>query len=501
MSKTILSVEKLCKYYSGVAANRNISFSIEEGEIHSLAGENGAGKSTLIKMLTGAIRPSEGKIVIRGEDYAYLLPDQAIELGISTVYQEFNLVPYLSVAENIFLGKEPMKKGLIDHRKMLEQAREIFRSMEIDLDPQTQVASLGVAYQQLVEIAKAVSSHCRILILDEPTAPLTKKECEILFKVVRRLNDSGVTIIYISHRLEEIFSLCDRVSVLRDGQLIDTYATDAITEEDLVRAMIGRSLEETYPEKRGELGEVLFEARDLASADLRGVSFQLRKGEVLGFGGLVGAGRSELMETLFGARRLDAGEMLWEGRPYRPASPRQALARGIGLIPEDRKRQGVHLSMNVEDNTLMCSFKKCMRSGVIRSALQRKIAYDQQQRLRIKTPSLRQLVRNLSGGNQQKVVLAKILSSDCKLIIFDEPTRGIDVGAKQEIYTIMRELAEAGKCIIMVSSDMPELLGMSDRICVMRRGRIVGELAKEEFSQESVLLYAAGLKKAHGGKG
>ena len=492
----ILSVENLCRFYAGVAANNNINLSIMRGEIHAIAGENGAGKSTLIKMLTGAVEPSKGRIVYNGQTYSAMRPDLAINEGISTVYQEFNLVPYLSVSENIYLGREPMKGGIVNKKKMNQDTQEIFDLMEVGIDPNMLVSHMGVAQQQLVEIAKAVSINSKVLILDEPTAPLTTKESKVLFDIIHMLNKRGISIIYISHRLEEIFDLCDRVSILRDGELISTYNIVDIDENILVRDMIGRSLEGTYPERQNVLGDIVFEVNQLANDSISNINFQLRRGEILGFGGLVGSGRSELMETIFGARETVSGTMLFNGNKYRPNSPKEALDYGIGLIPEDRKKQGIVLTMNVDDNILMCSYHKALTGGVISNKSVNRIANEQKEVLNIKTPTMKQLVANLSGGNQQKVVLAKILSSDCDLIIFDEPTRGIDVGAKQEIYELVRELVNEGKSVIMVSSDMPELLGMSDRVLIMREGTIVGELERDDFSQEEVLLYAAGLKSS-----
>ena len=495
MQDTILEVKDLSKYYAGVKALDGVSLSFRRGEVHALAGENGAGKSTLIKAITGAIEPTAGTIILEGESFSKLTPIEAIEKGIAAIYQEFTLIPYLTVAENIYFGKEISNRGFVDRKAMNAKVSELLEDMGIELDPTAYVRDLGIAYQQIVEIVKAVAANSKILIMDEPTAPLTNKETEMLFQIIGKLRQREVTIIYISHRLDEIFRVCDRVSVMRDGKYICTEDTASISVHQLVAHMVGRELGEDYPQRTKPLGDVVLDVSDLHSARVNGVSFQLHRGEILGFGGLVGAGRTEVMQALFGADKITGGTVSVNGKKVTVKSPSMALDEGIGLIPEDRKNQGVLLGLSVRQNVTFSSLKQAMVGWFVSDKKDIAIANEYTEKLRIKTPSVNQLVKNLSGGNQQKVVLAKALATKCDIIIFDEPTRGIDVGAKQEIYNLMRQLVdEEGKSIIMVSSEMPELIGMSDRILVMRHGRIVGEIPKEDYSQELILEYASGLR-------
>ena len=495
MQENILEVKNLSKYYAGVKALDDVSLSFRRGEVHALAGENGAGKSTLIKAITGAIEPTAGTIILEGESFSKLTPIEAIEKGIAAIYQEFTLIPYLTVAENIYFGKEISNRGFVDRKAMNAKVSELLEDMGIELDPTAYVRDLGIAYQQIVEIVKAVAANSKILIMDEPTAPLTNKETEMLFQIIGKLRQREVTIIYISHRLDEIFRVCDRVSVMRDGKYICTEDTADISVHQLVAHMVGRELGEDYPARTKPLGDVVLDVSDLHSARVNGVSFQLHRGEILGFGGLVGAGRTEVMQALFGADRITGGTVSVKGKKVTIKSPAMALDEGIGLIPEDRKNQGVLLGLSVRQNVTFSSLKQAMVGWFVSDKKDIAIANEYTDKLRIKTPSVNQLVKNLSGGNQQKVVLAKALATKCDIIIFDEPTRGIDVGAKQEIYNLMRQLVdEEGKSIIMVSSEMPELIGMSDRILVMRHGRTAGEIPKEDYSQELILEYASGLR-------
>ncbi len=492
MNKTILSVENITKSYSGVCVLHNVSLDIREGEIHALCGENGAGKSTLIKVLTGAILPDSGRIRIGENEYSGLNPRQSMELGISVIYQEFSLIPYLTVYENIFFGREVQKYGIRNRKKMRENAIALCRELGIELDVDSRVCDLGIAYQQIVEILKAVSLNSKIMIMDEPTAPLTGKETELFFRLIRTLQSKGTTIIFISHRLEEVFELCDRATVLCDGRIILTSDIRNLTRKDLVSAMVGRVLSEDYPHSEQPHGnEVVLDVSGIANKNVHGVSFQLHRGEILGFGGLVGAGRTELMRILFGADSFETGTMTLNGRSYKPNSPRHALQHGIGLIPEDRKHQGIVACLSVRENICMSSEKPLSHYGVLSSRKESELAAKHIDGMKIKVNGQVQLVRNLSGGNQQKVVLGKILATDCDVLIFDEPTRGIDVGAKHEIYQLMVDFISQGKSIIMVSSEMPELIGMSDRILVMAGGKISGELNRNEFSQERILEMAS----------
>ncbi len=491
MGDTILKVSGLSKYYAMVKALDNISFDIKRGEIHALCGENGAGKSTFIKLLTGASEPSQGTIEFEGITYNRLTPRQAMNLGITVIYQEFSLIPYLSVWENIFYGREIQNHGIINIAKMEDEARKLCQNMGVNIDIRTRVCDLGIAYQQIVEILKAVSKKSKFIIMDEPTAPLTLKETKIFFRIIDKLKQNNTTIIFISHRLEEVFEICDRVTVFCDGKYVVTKAVSEINKKQLVSYMVGRELTDDYPVPTCEPGEVLLKVEELTNKHIKDVSFELRRGEILGFGGLVGAGRTELARAIFGADEIRSGRMTLNGKLYSPKSPQHALSAGIGLIPEDRKNQGVILGLSIKDNIVYSSLKDYSKLfTIIRK--KEKICVDKYvESLNIKTPNSDQLVRNLSGGNQQKVVLAKMMATNCDVLIFDEPTRGIDVGAKQEIYELMCGLAETGKSIIMISSEMPELIGMSSRIMVMGSGHIGAELKRSEFSQEKILEVAS----------
>lgn len=494
-SKNILSLVGVRKEYPGVVALNDVSLDILEGEIHAIAGENGAGKSTLIKILTGAIQPDRGTVEIDGSSHRGFSPQQALfELGIGAIYQEFNLVPYLSVAQNIFLGKEHSNGVFLDKPRMLREAGEVLESLGISLDPTTPVRKLGVAYQQIVEIAKAVSNKIRILIMDEPTAPLTIKEVDILINLVKTLKNKGVTVIYISHRMSENFELADRITVLRDGNHIKTVHASETNRKELFSMMVGREMGKTFPvhDPVPASGPPLLEVRHLYSQGfLRDISFSLQRGEILGIGGLIGAGRTELAMALFGAEPIDRGEVLVSGRPVALQHTSDAIARGICLIPEDRKNHGILGGLSVKENISYSSLKSISRFSVINRQEQLRVAEDYREKLSIKTSDVDKLARHLSGGNQQKVVLSKWLATNSEIVLFDEPTRGIDVGAKREIYDLIIELADSGKGVILISSEMPELLGMSDRILIMRGGQIVGSASKKDVTPEYVLELAA----------
>lgn len=490
--QSILKVEHISKYYSGVKALDDISFEIKRGEMHAICGENGAGKSTLIKILTGAIQPTSGHFEFDGICYDSMMPKKAMEVGIRAIYQEFTLVPYLSIADNLFYGREPQKGIMRDTQKMYEDTEELCRSIGICMDPKAKVESLGIAEQQIVEILKAISFNAKFYIMDEPTAPLTLKETETFFNIIRKLKNDGATIIFISHRLEEVFELCDRISVFCDGKHVVTKGIQEVNRKQLISYMVGRELADSYPESKGIQEEEILRVEGLTNSKLKKVDFSLKKGEILGFGGLIGAGRTEMARALFGADKISAGTILLKGKEYKPKSPITALEAGIGLIPEDRKNQGLVMGMSIKKNISISVLDKITCHHLWLSK-HREDSYANKYvtELRVKTPNSEQLVKNLSGGNQQKVVLAKMMAVNCDILIFDEPTRGIDVGAKHEIYMLMRELTAQGKSIIMISSEMPELLGMSDRIVVMSNGYTVGEIKKEEFSQEIVLEQAS----------
>lgn len=493
----ILEFNHISKYYPGVTALDDVSFKVRRGEIHALIGENGAGKSTLIKTCSGAIEPSKGEIVIDHQKFRRLTPRLSEEHGIGVIYQEFNLVGDLTVAENIFLGRAIRKGVVVDFREMEKKAREILKSLHMDVDPGEMVKNLTVGYQQMVEIAKAMSQNAKVLIMDEPSAPLTNAEVDHMFAVVDLLKKQGVTIIYISHRLEEIFRLSDRVTVLRDGHFVTTLNTKETNENELIKLMVGRELHEVYPARKAGCvqDEVTFEARDVTGNGDQGISLKVQKGEVVGLGGLVGAGRTEFAEMVFGAARKDSGQFFFNGKEIDPKSPKEAIDIGIGLVPEDRKAKGALLGMSIRENINMPIYRRISRGSVVNESKTKSIAKQYKTELSIKTPSLEQLVKNLSGGNQQKVILAKWLAAESELLIFDEPTRGIDVGAKQEIYMLINQLVEQGKAILMISSEMEELMGMSDRIIILAEGKVSGELLKDEFNQELIMQYASKERK------
>jgi len=491
----LVEMRGISKYYPGVVALDNVDFSLARGEVHALVGENGAGKSTLMKILAGAESKSRGEILLDGEPVTIDSPHRAMDLGISIIYQEFNLVPHLSAAENIFLGREPTRlfPGWVDFGKVYGESRRLMDSLGMRLDVRAEVRSLSVAQQQMVEIAKATSRQSRLIVMDEPSATLTDHELTNLFSLIRSLRERGVSVIYISHRLEEIFAIADRVTVFRDGRHIATRPIGELDRDEIIRMMVGRELKESIPKQPAEPGEVVLEARGLTRAGaFRDVSFSVRRGEVVGLGGLVGAGRTEVARAIFGADPLDAGEIRLEGRPVRVHSPRDAISLGIGLVPEDRKLLGLVLGMAVRENVTLANLAAVAPGGFINPARERAIAEKYIHDLMIRTPSGEQTVRNLSGGNQQKVVLAKWLFTDSKFLIFDEPTRGIDVGSKVEIYQLMNALTAQGVAILMISSELPELLGMSDRILVMHEGRLAGELPRAEATQERVMHLATG---------
>ena len=485
--KPILSLKDIMKIYPGVVALNKVSIDFYPGEVHALIGENGAGKSTFIKTITGAHAPDGGTITIDGETHSAMTPALARQYGVECIYQEFNLIDVLSAAENICYGRRYGK--LVNQKKMCAIAQEIFDDFGVDINPNTLVRDLTPGHMQIVEIAKAVSKNARILILDEPTAPLSVAEVEILFRIVRKLRDDGVAIIFISHRLDEVFELTDRISILRDGEYITTLNTAETNRAELIRHMVGREMSATFPPRSAEIGEVALELKHLCGNGVRDISFQARKGEVLGISGLVGAGRTEIMKVVYGAEKRQYGEVWVNGKPADIRSPRDAMHKyGVCLIPEDRKREGCFLQETISWNIVYNVLGKISRFGVVKKKQEKEIADFYGKSMRIKAPDLvNTRVMTLSGGNQQKVVVGKALATKSDIIIFDEPTRGIDVGAKYEIYELMNQLCEEGKCVVMITSDMEELLGMSDRIVVFGERCLVGELTREEFSQERIL--------------
>ncbi len=491
----LLKFEHLTKKYPGVIALNDVSFDVRKGEVHAIVGENGAGKSTLIKTISGAISPTSGSIVYDGKEYPAMTPALSGELGISVVYQEFNLVPQLSVYDNVMLGEKPEKKKILCNDKAaLKKTRELFERLKINIDPRELVENITTGQMQLTEIAKAVSKKARLLIMDEPSASLSTVEVDHMFEIVRQLKAEGVSVIYISHRLDEIFQIADRVTVLRDGKYILTKDISDVDREQLITLMVGRELVETYPLRKAPIDEeVVLEAKNLTGNGVHDISFQLKKGEILGMAGLVGAGRTETAKLIYGDAHLISGEILINNKPVRIRSCREALMAGISLIPEDRKLEGFIGPFSIYDNIGIVISEIYSKGTVIQKKKIGDIVTGYFQRLKIKAPSVETAVDTLSGGNQQKVVLAKTLASQCNIIIFDEPTRGIDVGAKKEIYELMRELSDGGISILMISSDMEELLGMSDRIIVLHGGKMAGEVKRTDFGQERILELASGL--------
>ena len=486
----LLEMRGITKRFPGVTALDGVDFELEKGEVHVILGENGAGKSTLIKMLSGAYHPDEGEILLDGQRVEISSAAVAQSKGISTIYQEFNLVPQLTVAENIFLGRQPRRFGIIDRSQMRDEAQELLERIKVRVNPDATVSTLGVAQRQMVEITKALSLDARILIMDEPTASLSGQEVERLFEIVRGLKEEEVGVIFISHHLEEVTEIGDRVTVLRDGKMVGQVPATT-DHQELVRMMVGRSIEDQFPRRRPEVGEVLLDVKDLSREGvLHDISFQVRAGEVVGIAGIVGAGRTELARAIFGADPLDSGEVWVEGHRIERFDPREAKHSGIGFITEDRQGQGIVPPLSVAENLALASLGRYTTAGLVNRKEQRGLAQKMIEELNIRTPSLEQEIRYLSGGNQQKVVIGKWLLADSKVLIMDEPTRGIDVGAKVEIYELINELTEEGAGILMISSDLPEVLGMSDRILVMAGGRITGELSREEASQEKVMTLA-----------
>lgn len=486
------SVRNLTKQYPGVKALDGVSMDFEPGTVHAIVGENGAGKSTLIKCFTGAISPTSGEIIIGNQSYNAMTPTLSSQLGISVIYQEFNQVPSMSAAENVFLGERAGKGKLVNTAERERMAKKLFERLNVDIDPSEKVRNLSPAQQQVIEIAKATKKNVKLLIMDEPTAPLTIHEVDKLFNIINHLKKQGVAIIYISHRLEEIFAIADVVSVLRDGKLIITKPVKDTTRSELIHYIAGREVSNIYPYHSNPYGKEVLSVEHLSGNGDTDISFTLHQNEILGFAGLVGAGRTELMQMLYGVVGKKSGKIVMEGKELNLKRPRDAMDHGIGYIPEDRKKQGVFLNQDVEWNCAINAIDQLSKGIVVNEAAVKKNAEKYVEAIHIKTPSLQQTVNNLSGGNQQKVVVAKTLAAKSNIIIFDEPTRGIDVGAKQEIYLLINQLADEGNSLIIVSSDLPELMGICDRIAVICEGRLKGILNRKDFNQDVILDLASG---------
>jgi len=485
----------ISKSFPGVQALKNVDFVLLRGEIHGLVGENGAGKTTLMRILTGVLPMDSGTIILRGKPVHIENPKHAQLLGISVIHQELSVLPNLTVGQNILLGREPRSflPFLVDWKKLYLASREHLRRLNIEIDPRIPLSELSVAQRQMVEIARALSFQADIIVMDEPTSALTEKEIESLFSLMRSLREQGISIIFISHKIEEIFSIVDRVTVLRDGALVGSMPISAIKMEEVVKMMVGRELKEMFPKASVPQEEVVLSVRNLRRGkELQGISFDLHRGEILGLAGLVGSGRTLVARAIFGADPLEEGEIWIEGKRVHISSPQEAISKGIGFLPEDRKAQGLFLGLPLSYNIAITGLKKLSFLGVLLFNKIKELALEFVKKLRIKTPSVLQVARNLSGGTQQKVVLAKWLALKPKILILDEPTRGIDVGAKAEIHAIMSDLAKQGVAILMISSELPEIMGISDRILVMHEGRITGEFRREEATQDKIMLCATG---------
>jgi rhamnose transport system ATP-binding protein len=496
--RPLLELRAISKSYGGVQALSDVSFAIEAGSVHALVGENGAGKSTLVKIITGVVEQDAGDLLIDGRPVWIGDAQTALKLGIAAMYQEPTVFPDLSVAENVFAGRHPRRAlGTVDWRAMQTEAMRILAELGVDFGPDTPVRGLGVADRQLLEIAKALSTEARLLIMDEPTAALSPNEVENLFVTVRKLRERGVAVVYISHRLEEVGALADTVTVLRDGRHIETRPAAELSHSEIIRLMVGRTLDALFPKEEAEIGDVVLKATGLSRRGIfADISFELRRGEIVGLAGFVGAGRTEVARSIFGVDPLDGGRLEIEGRPFRARSPRGALRRGLAYLPEDRLHEGLVQPMSVGDNISMAVLPELTVGGFLRPRRERLLARRFMEQLRIKATSPAQVVRSLSGGNQQKVVLGKWLAAEPRILILDEPTHGVDVGTKADVHRTISHLATLGLTILLISSELPEILGMSDRILDMREGRHVAELSRAEATQENVIQAAAGVRSA-----
>ena len=495
MSEYVVELKNALKLFPGVVALKNMHLNVKPGEILGLIGENGAGKSTLIKVLTGVHQPDEGELYVEGKLMKFKDPNESAAAGIACVYQELNIVPLLSVTDNIFINKWIKKGNLLDYDTMHKKAKEVMASLGQDIDPRKPAGTFGMGVQQMIEIAKAVLIDAKMIIMDEPTSSLGEKEVEQLMKTCRSLRDRGIGIMFVSHKLEELFELCDRVTVIRDGEFIETRDIKDWTNDSLITAMVGRTLENQFPKEFGTKGECFLKVENLQEGGvLFGVDFEAYGGQILGFAGLVGAGRTETMRAIFGADPIDGGKVYIHGKEVHIKDPGQAIKSGIAFLTEDRKGQGLVLAQTIRTNLILANLKGFSNGAFLNEKKILETGQEHIRSLRIKTPSIDEIVGQLSGGNQQKVVIGKWVNTDADIFIFDEPTRGIDVGAKVEVYNVMNSLVKAGKCVIMISSEMPEILGMSDRVVVMRGGKVMATVERESkhFNQEDIMKAAWG---------
>jgi len=490
-----VQMKDITKRFGGVRALTDVSLNVEKAEIHALIGENGAGKSTLMKILAGAYQKDEGQIFIGGKEAKITSPKDVINLGVSVIYQEFMLAPDLTVAENIFIDKLADSSMFINWKTLKRRAKEELIKLGFDdIDPEEKVGSLSVAYQQIVEICKCLARESKVLVFDEPTAVLTFSETQKLLSIIRNLKKNGVSIIYISHRLEELLEISDHITVLKDGKYVDTVVTSSINKEELVSLMVGREITQLFPERKAKIGKEILKVENLSAGNLvKDVSFSVKSGEVVGFSGLVGSGRTEAMRAIFGADKRKSGTVIYFGEEVNFKNPKEAINKGFGLLPEDRKKQGLLLEQSIRMNTTLASMFKIKKLGVINHKKEKEYVKELLASIATKYGSVEDNVNSLSGGNQQKIALAKWLSADCKCLVFDEPTRGVDVGAKTEIYKIINELASEGVGVIVISSEMSEIIGMCDRAIVMRQGAIAGEVDKSELTENNLIKLAMGV--------
>ena len=494
----MIEMTGISKAFDGNTVLKDVQFSLQKGEIHALMGENGAGKSTLMKILTGIHTHDTGEIKLKGELVNFKNPKEAERAGIAVIHQELNILPDLTVAENLFLGNEKVfgKSGILKTKQMNAEAKKILSGLGLDEDVKALTSELSVGKQQIIEIAKAMSSNAEVIIMDEPTAALTDREIESLFETIKGLQANGVSFVYISHRMEEIFSICDRITILRDGDFVGVKKIKETSFDEIVQMMVGRELGERFPARNSAIGEVKLAAQGLTrNGYFEDISFELRKGEVLGISGLMGAGRTEVVQSLFGYRKLNKGNLVLDGKPVKIKNPLQAKKLGFGYVTEDRKSEGLIVEFSVKENLSLTNFQKVSSNGIINTRSEKELYESMVERLGVRVSGPEQAAKSLSGGNQQKVVIAKWLGIEPEILILDEPTRGVDVGAKKEIYTIINELAERGVAILMISSELPEIIGMADRVLVMHEGNLMAELSKDEMTQEKIMHYATGGEK------
>ncbi|MEN6524713.1 MAG: sugar ABC transporter ATP-binding protein [Anaerolineaceae bacterium] len=495
---TILVMENISKSFPSVKALDNVQLSVKKGTVHALMGENGAGKSTLMKVLIGLYTPDSGKIIFNGQPVILHDTAAALKMGISMIHQELSPIPYMTVAENIYLGREPMNKvGLVDRKAMLSKTKGLLEQLDIHVDPASLMKDISIANTQMVEMAKAISYNSKLIIMDEPTSAITEREVEHLFNLIRSLKEKGVSIIFITHRIDEVFEIADEITVFRDGHYIATVPARETDKNSLISMMVGRELTNIFPKEEAEIGEVVLSVKNLnRKGKVNDVSFDLRRGEILGLAGLMGAGRTEIIESIFGIAKVESGEIFIKGQKVRIAKPEDAIRHGMALLTEDRRSSGIMGVLSVRDNMIIANLKQFTKRGFLHNRLINETCNKERSRLDIKTPSMDQLINLLSGGNQQKVLVSRWLLTSPDILILDEPTRGIDVGAKAEIHRLMSKLAQEGKAILMISSELPEILGMSDRVIVMHEGCLTGEFTRAEASQENIMRAATGIATA-----